>query len=451
MESWRKLTALVLACAVTAASHGHAADPPAGDWPVYGHDPGSTRFSPLAQINRDNVSTLTVAWTFHTGDVSDGKGNRRRSGFEATPIVVDGTLFLTTGFNRIIALDPGTGTQRWAFDPQTELTLGYGDGLINRGVATWLDPQRPAGLPCRRRIYEATLDARLVSIDAATGQPCADFGTGGQVSLTGVARFSRGRYHMTSPPAVIDNLVVVGSSIDDNSRADMPAGIVRAFDARTGALRWAWDPIPPNESEPGADPAKRWRTGAANAWSILAVDPERHLVFVPTGSASPDYFGGLRPGDDKWANSVVALRAATGEPAWGFQLVHHDLWDYDTASGPLLATLTRDGRQVPVVVQGTRPASSTCSTATPACRCFPSRSGQSRRATSPARQRHRRSRSRCRFRRSHASTSRPTTHGGRRRRSVTRAAHGWPGCETTASSRHPACRDRSCCRATSAA
>ena len=354
MESWRKLTALVLACAVTAASHGHAADPPAGDWPVYGHDPGSTRFSPLAQINRDNVSTLTVAWTFHTGDVSDGKGNRRRSGFEATPIVVDGTLFLTTGFNRIIALDPGTGTQRWAFDPQTELTLGYGDGLINRGVATWLDPQRPAGLPCRRRIYEATLDARLVSIDAATGQPCADFGTGGQVSLTGVARFSRGRYHMTSPPAVIDNLVVVGSSIDDNSRADMPAGIVRAFDARTGALRWAWDPIPPNESEPGADPAKRWRTGAANAWSILAVDPERHLVFVPTGSASPDYFGGLRPGDDKWANSVVALRAATGEPAWGFQLVHHDLWDYDTASGPLLATLTRDGRQVPVVVQGNK-------------------------------------------------------------------------------------------------
>jgi membrane-bound PQQ-dependent dehydrogenase (glucose/quinate/shikimate family) len=354
MATWRGLTALVLACAVMAVSHGHAADPPSGDWPVYGHDAGSTRFSPLAQINRHNVSKLTVAWTFHTGDISDGSGDRRRSGFEATPIVVDGMLFLTTGFNRIIALDPATGAQRWAFDPQTALTLGYGDGLINRGVATWLDSERPVGQPCRRRIYEATLDARLVSIDAATGQPCVDFGTVGQVSLTGVARFSRGRYHMTSPPAVIDNLVVVGSSIDDNSRVDMPAGVVRAFDARTGALRWAWDPIPPNEAEPSADPAKRWRTGAANAWSILAVDPERHLVFVPTGSASPDYFGGLRPGDDKWANSVVALRASTGEPAWGFQLVHHDLWDYDTASGPLLATLTRDGRQVPVVVQGNK-------------------------------------------------------------------------------------------------
>jgi quinoprotein glucose dehydrogenase len=353
MASWSGLTALVLACAVTAALHGHAADPP-GEWPAYGHDPGSTRYSPLTQVNRDNVSKLTVAWTFHTGDISDGNGDRRRSGFETTPIVVENTLYLTTGFNRIIALDPGTGAKRWAFDPQTALTLGYGDGLINRGVATWLDPERPASQPCRRRIYEATLDARLVSIDAATGQPCADFGTGGEVTLTGVARFSRGRYHMTSPPAVIDNLVVVGSSIDDNTRVDMPAGVVRAFDARTGALRWAWDPIPPNEAEPAADPAKRWRTGAANAWSILAVDPERHLVFVPTGSASPDYFGGLRPGDDRWANSVVALRAATGELAWGFQLVHHDLWDYDTASGPLLATLTRDGRQVPVVVQGNK-------------------------------------------------------------------------------------------------
>jgi membrane-bound PQQ-dependent dehydrogenase (glucose/quinate/shikimate family) len=345
---------LVAACTVVLALHGRAATAPPGDWPVYGHDPGSTRFSPLTQVNRDNVSKLSVAWTFHTGDVSDGTGNRRRSGFETTPIVVDGTLFLTTGFNRIIALDPSTGTQQWAFDPQTSLTLGYGDGLINRGVATWLDPERAAGRPCRRRLYEATLDARLVSVDASTGQPCADFGTNGAVSLSGVARYSRGRYHMTSPPAVIDGLVVVGSSIDDNGRIDMPAGVVRAFDARTGAQRWAWDPIPPNEADASSDPAKRWRTGAANAWSILAVDPERHLVFVPTGSASPDYFGGLRPGDNKWANSVVALRAATGELAWGFQLVHHDLWDYDTAAGPLLATLTRDGRQVPVVVQGNK-------------------------------------------------------------------------------------------------
>ena len=160
---------------------------------------------------------------------------------------------------------------------------------------------------------------------------------------------------MTSPPAVIDDLVVVGSAIDDNSRVDMPSGVVRAFDARSGVLRWSWDPLasnPPNSG--GGASAKSWRSGAGNAWSIMAVDPERHLVFVPTGSASPDYYGGLRPGDNKWANSVVALRAKTGEVAWGFQLVHHDLWDYDCASPPLLATLRREGKDIPAVVQGNK-------------------------------------------------------------------------------------------------
>jgi quinoprotein glucose dehydrogenase len=155
---------------------------------------------------------------------------------------------------------------------------------------------------------------------------------------------------MTSPPAVIDDLVIVGSSINDNDRVDMPGGVVRAFDARSGRRRWQWDPIPPTDATRGGV----WRSGAANAWSIMTVDPERHLVFVPTGSASPDYFGGLRPGDNRWANSVVALRAGTGEVAWGFQLVHHDLWDYDTAPPPLLATLTRGVEQVPVVIQGNK-------------------------------------------------------------------------------------------------
>jgi quinoprotein glucose dehydrogenase len=156
---------------------------------------------------------------------------------------------------------------------------------------------------------------------------------------------------MTSPPAVIDDIVVVGSAIDDNARVDMPAGVVRAFDARSGALRWSWDPIPPNSS---SNPAKPWKSGAANAWTVMAVDPERDLVFVPTGSASPDYYGGLRPGDDKWADSVVALNAKTGEVAWGFQLVHHDLWDYDTASPPLLAMLPHNGQKMPVVIQANK-------------------------------------------------------------------------------------------------
>jgi quinoprotein glucose dehydrogenase len=167
----------------------------------------------------------------------------------------------------------------------------------------------------------------------------------------------QGWYHMTSPPAVIDDLVIVGSAIDDNNRADMPSGVVRAFDARTGALRWSWDPIQPNAPSTltsASGTARAWNTGAANAWSVMAVDPKRDLVFIPTGSASPDYYGGLRPGDDKWANSVVALHAKTGKMAWGFQLVHHDLWDYDSAAPPLLATIRRDGKEIPVVVQGNK-------------------------------------------------------------------------------------------------
>jgi quinoprotein glucose dehydrogenase len=318
------------------------------DWPNYGNDPGGMRYSPLKQINTGNVGKLAVAWTFHTQDVSNGKSGSRKSGLETTPIMVDGTLYISTAFNRIIALDPETGAQRWVYDPQIDRKWESGDGLISRGIATWLDPALQAGSPCHRRILEATIDARLVAVDAEKGTPCPDFGQKGIVSLRDVTRFASGWYHITSPPAVVDGVVVVGSAIDDNGRADMPSGVVRGFDARTGGLLWSWDPIPPNSQD------KKWFTGAANAWSILTADPERHLVFVPTGSASPDYYGGLRLGDDKWANSVVALDSKTGKLRWGFQLVHHDLWDYDTASPPLLTTLPHDGKPVPVVIQGNK-------------------------------------------------------------------------------------------------
>jgi quinoprotein glucose dehydrogenase len=335
------------------------------NWPAYGNDPGGMRYSSLRQVDVSNVAKLRVAWTFHTRDVSDGSKGRKRSGLETTPILVDGTLYLTTAFNRVIALDPTNGRQQWAFDPHVDLSQDYGDGLINRGVATWRDPSRAAKQPCRRRIYEATLDARLIALDAASGKSCADFGHDGEVVLRDVPGYEsrnlgehpRGWYHMTSPPAVIDDLVVVGSAIDDNNRADMPSGVVRAFDVRTGALRWSWDPISPNPpagAKSASGTAATWNTGAANAWSVMVVDPKRDLVFIPTGGASPDYYGGLRPGDDKWANSVVALHAKTGKLAWGFQLVHHDLWDYDSAAPPLLATIRRDGKEIPVVVQGNK-------------------------------------------------------------------------------------------------
>jgi quinoprotein glucose dehydrogenase len=324
------------------------------EWPNYGNDPGGMRYSMLAQVNRENVGKLKVAWTFHTGDISQGIPGRRPGGFETTPIMVDGKLFLTTPFNRVIALDPETGTQLWAYDPQIDLSWQSGDGLINRGVASWLNSTLPSGKPCRRRIFEATIDARLIAIDAGNGKSCSDFGHNGEVSLRNVTGFRAGWYHMTSPPTVVGDVVIVGSAIDDNGRVDMPSGVVRAFDARTGALRWSWDPIARKPKTTAGSASSEWRSGAANAWSIMSADEDSGLVFVPTGSASPDYFGGLRPGDDKWADSVVALRASTGELVWGFQLVHHNLWDYDTAAPPLLASLEEEAKKIPVVIQGNK-------------------------------------------------------------------------------------------------
>src|ERR1700730_13655411 len=234
---------LALACAaipegVAQSSHdvGGSGSGSGDDWPYAGHDAGGMRYSPLAQINRENVATLKVAWTFHVGDISDGSGGKKRSGLETTPILVDGTLYLTSAFNRVFALDPETGKQRWVYDPMIEITGEYGDGLINRGVAAWHDPARAKGKACGTRIFETTLDARLIALDSLTGEPCRDFGNHGQVSLRDVARYIPSQYHMTSPPAVIDEVVVVGSAIDDNSRVEMPSGVVRGFDARNGGV-----------------------------------------------------------------------------------------------------------------------------------------------------------------------------------------------------------------------
>ncbi len=187
---------IVILCAALASSAASAQVPVNEEWPYYGNDTGGMRFSRLAQINRDNVSTLKLAWVFHAGDISFGSGGRKRSGFETTPILVDGTLYITTAFNRVIALDPVEGIQRWAYDPHIDPTLEYGDGLVNRGVAAWLDPSRSKAQPCHRRIFESTLDARLIALDAATGKPCAGFGENGQASLRNVPGYLPGRYHM---------------------------------------------------------------------------------------------------------------------------------------------------------------------------------------------------------------------------------------------------------------
>ncbi len=322
------------------------------DWPAYGHDPGGSRHSPLTQITKANVRGLKVAWTYRTGDISDGTHWRQKSAFEVTPILADGTLYFCTPFDRVIALDPETGAEKWAFDPQINKDQTGGDGFVCRGVSTWIAPGE------RRRIFVATIDSRLVAIDAATGKPCPDFGVNGQINLhEGIQESYRGEFHMTSPPAVIGDRVVVGSAIDDNARVEMPSGVVRAFNARTGKLEWAWDPIPRHPGDPGRESwqgASADKTGAGNAWSVISADPERDLVFIPTGSASPDHYGGERKGDNLFTNSIVALRGSTGRMVWHFQTVHHDLWDYDVPAQPTLVTIRRDGKQIPALVQATK-------------------------------------------------------------------------------------------------
>ncbi|MGA9770281.1 MAG: pyrroloquinoline quinone-dependent dehydrogenase [Blastocatellia bacterium] len=321
------------------------------DWPAYGRDGGGTRYSPLDQITRDNVKNLKIAWQYRTGAAGEKGRAASRAAFEATPIMVDGTLYLSTPFNRVIALDPETGKEKWTYDPKVDLTKGYSE-VTSRGVSTWVDRNR------RRRIYVATIDARLIALDGATGELCKEFGQDGQVDLTRDVRLvDRGDYQVTSPPAVIGNLLIVGSTLGDNRGVELERGIVRAFDARTGKLQWSWDPIPKSPDDPAR---KTWegdsaiRTGAANAWSVISVDAERNLVFVPTSSPSPDYYGGERKGSNLYANSVVALRASTGKVVWHFQVVHHDLWDYDVAAQPMLITVKRNGRNVPAVAVGTK-------------------------------------------------------------------------------------------------
>ena len=325
-------------------------------WPAYGSDDGGTRYSPLDQLHPGNVGDLELAWSIRTGDLNAEPPPPLHMAFQATPILVDNLLVVPTPLGRVLALDPETGEQRWRF---TTTVQGHEyPEYTSRGVAAWLDDRSEPGTHCRRRIFAATVESRLFAIDALSGTPCRDFGSDGEVSLReGVGELRPWDYATSSPPVIAGDLVIVGSAIGDNQRVDAPRGVVRAYDARSGALRWTWDPIPrqPDDpAHPGWTPEAARRTGAANAWAPLSVDAERDLLFVPTSSPSPDYYGGERPGDNRYANSVVALRASTGEVVWHYQVVHHDLWDYDVPAQPTLTTVRRDGSDIPVVVQATK-------------------------------------------------------------------------------------------------
>ena len=365
----KPIAALACLAALVHASGAAAQQGGAGDWPAYGRDPGGSRYAPLARITRSNVRDLRLAWVYRTGDLLQD-----RARFEATPLAVEGALYLATPLGTVIALDAARGTERWRYDPRVNLHGDYGD-FANRGVATWVDQTRAPGAPCRRRIFVATVDARLIALDGARGNVCPDFGSQGTVDLTRDllnAPEYAGEYEVTSPPAVVGDVVIVGSSVADNHRTNAPNGVVRAYDASTGRQRWSWDPI---ARAPGAP-------GAANAWSVLSVDPARDLVFVPVGSASPDYYGGARPGDNRWANSVVALRASTGRFIWGFQVVHHDLWDYDVPAQPVLFTLRRGSARIPAIAVATKMGHLFILDRLTGKPLFQSKSARSRRATS---------------------------------------------------------------------
>jgi quinoprotein glucose dehydrogenase len=350
------MRALVGLLAAALPTIGGAAD---AGWGHYGGTAGGTRWSAAEQIDRGNVDELTVAWRYSTGELKRrGAALIANSSTQTTPIVVDGALIFCTPFNRLVALDPATGRERWVFDPQVTLDHALPYHYNCRGVSAWRDPDAIAGSTCATRVFMGMNDSRLVAVDARTGRACAAFGQDGQVQVARAwpDKFA-GESKITSAPVVAAGVVVVGSFVMDNIRTDAPPGTVFAFDARTGEPRWTFDPIPRDPADPAFATwleGSALRTGAANVWSTMVADEARGIIYAPVGSAAPDFYGGMRKGDNRYSSSLVALNATTGRPVWHFQTVHHDIWDYDVSAPPLLADLPRDGKTVPAVVQNTK-------------------------------------------------------------------------------------------------
>ena len=349
---------LLCAGCLLPAAPAHAQSRGASDWGFYGGDAFGQRFSSLDQINRGNVAHLQPVWTYRTGEQGSALARAGKLTFEATPVLAYGSLYLETGTNIVIAVDPQTGRERWRFDPHIERGRRYAEAT-SRGVSLWEDSDLPQHeRPCRRRVFTGTLDARLLALDADTGRPCPYFGANGAVDLTqGVRIRDRDAYLVTSPPAIYGNLVIVGSAIGDNRAVSVERGVIRAFDARNGMLMWSFDPIPDGPDHPAAaewDPGQAQAAGAGNAWGVMTIDEEHGLVLIPTGSASPDFYGGLRLGSNRFADSLLVLDAGTGRLVWHQQLVHHDLWDYDVAAEPVLGDVEINGAPVPAVIQATK-------------------------------------------------------------------------------------------------
>ncbi|MBP8925300.1 MAG: pyrroloquinoline quinone-dependent dehydrogenase [Pseudomonadales bacterium] len=337
---------------------------PVADWPAYGSSPGGGHYSAATQITRDNVHALQQAWVYRSGDMREPGASMIEmasgvskpmpgSSWQMTPILVGDTLYGCTTFNRMFALDPGTGVEKWSFDPGVDKSK---DILANcRGVSSW-QSRVPSGADCDHRIVMGTLDGRLIAVSAAQGKPCADFGSNGTVDLReGLGEHAEHEYSVTSPPAIIGERIIIGAQVLDRTHDHMPSGVVRAYNARSGALEWYWDAIPPGQTPTmDSDGKPQYRRGSTNVWSVISVDEERDLVFLPTGNTSIDFFGGKRDNLDFYSSSVVALKGSSGELVWHYQMVHHDLWDYDTPAQPTLFELERDGRRIPALAQPTK-------------------------------------------------------------------------------------------------
>ncbi|WP_422088234.1 glucose/quinate/shikimate family membrane-bound PQQ-dependent dehydrogenase [Variovorax sp.] len=329
------------------------------EWRHWGNTTAGDRFAALDQITKDNVDQLQVAWTAHTGDVPQSNGSGAED--QNTPLQVGTTVYVCTAYSKIVALNADTGAELWRYDPKATAPnwqrcrgLGYHD---QDGLAAGTTPT-PGSTPgaCRQRLLLPTIDARLIAVDAATGKPCADFGKQGVVDLkAGMGEVKDGYYQQTSTPLVAGDLVVVGGRVADNFSTDEPPGVVRAYNAVTGDLAWAWDPGNPAVTRL-PPPGQTYTRGTPNVWSAMSYDPKLGLIYLPTGNATPDFWAGERtPFDDKYSSSVVALDAKTGKVRWSFQTTHHDLWDFDLPAQPLLYDIPdgKGGTQ-PALVQVTK-------------------------------------------------------------------------------------------------
>lgn len=328
-----------------------------GDWVAYGRTSAAMRYSPLDAINRDNVDQLTRAWFYRSGDMPpesvDGKWAP-----ENTPLKIGTSLYLCTPRNIMIALDAASGRERWRYDPKVPVdSIPYSASC--RGVAFHEQPDALDGAMCKRRIIEGTLDARLIAVDADTGQLCPDFGANGQVDLLeGMGESVPGFVAVTSPPTIVGGVAVIGHQVLDGQKEDAPSGVIRGYDVVTGELAWAWDMGRPGENgKPTGDEV--YTRGTPNAWTIFSADEELGLVYVPMGNSSVDYWGGNRRDfENRYSTALVALDVTNGEVRWAFQTVHKDLWDYDLGSQPTLADFpTGNGETVPAAILPTKQGS----------------------------------------------------------------------------------------------